>query len=261
MKHLYRRKRSDVAGFTLLEALVATTVMGLILAALGAITAQWLPSWNRGFIRVQRSELFAVALNRLAADLSASEFITPNRASKLPIFEGAASGVTLVRSAVGPNSEPGLEVVRFAESSDRQGIALVRTRTRFAPFGLGDVTTSQLNFTDPVVLLRAPFRVSFSYTSGDGMWSDTWANADQLPAAVRFLIRDSTSGRTLAISSATMVHVELPADCAGQSSQAGQASQAGRGSQPGRASQACGSQSSTGADASDQPTKGRGKAD
>src|SRR5262249_5494123 len=84
MKHLHRRRRSGVAGLTLLESLVATTLMGVILAALGAITAQWLPSWNRGFMRVQRSELFAVALNRLAADLSASEFITPNRESKLP---------------------------------------------------------------------------------------------------------------------------------------------------------------------------------
>jgi general secretion pathway protein J len=220
MNRLHRRMRSNVAGFTLLEALVATTLMGMILAALGSITAQWLPSWNRGFMRVQRSELFTVALNRLAADLSASEFITPNRGSKLPIFEGTASAVTLVRSAVGPNTEPGLEVVRIAESSDRQGIALLRARTPFAPFGLGDVSANQLKFTDPVVLLRAPFRVSFSYSSGDGSWSDTWQNAAQLPAAVRFLVRDATTGRTLAISSAAMVHVELPADCADRASAA-----------------------------------------
>jgi general secretion pathway protein J len=214
MKRFHRRRRSEVAGFTLLEALVATTLMGMILAAIGAITAQWLPSWNRGFIRVQRSELFTVALNRLAADLSAAEFITPNRGTKIPLFEGSASAVTLVRSAVGPNTDPGLEVVRIAEAVDRKGVALVRTRTPFAPFGLGDISTSQLTFTDPVVLLRAPFRVSFSYSAGDGSWSETWQNANQLPAAVRFLIRDSTTGRTLAISSAAMVHVELPAECA-----------------------------------------------
>jgi general secretion pathway protein J len=207
MRYLHRRRRSDVAGFTLLEALVATTLMGMILAALGAITAQWLPSWNRGFLRVQRSELFSVALNRLAADLSASEFVTPNRATRLPLFEGTASSVTLVRSAVGPNTEPGLEVVRIAEATDRQGIALLRTRTPFAPFGLGDISANQLKFTDPVVLLRAPFRVSFSYSNGEGSWVDTWQNAGELPAAVRFLVRDMTTGRTLAISSAAIVHV------------------------------------------------------
>ena len=163
---------------------------------------------------VRRSELFTVALNRLAADLSAAEFITPNRGTKLPIFEGSPSAVTLVRSAVGPNTEPGLEVVRIAEAVDRQGFALVRTRTSFAPFGAGDVSANQLNFTDPVVLLRAPYRVSFSYSAGGDSWSDTWQNAIQLPSVVRFMVRDVTTGRTLAISSATMVHVELPADCA-----------------------------------------------
>ncbi len=197
---------------------MATTLMGMVLVALGAVTAQWLPSWNRGFMRVQRSELFSVALSRLAADLSAAEFITPNRVTKLPIFEGGPSGVTLVRSAVGPNTEPSLEVVRIAESSDRQGIALVRTRTPFAPFGLGDVSASKLPFTDPVVLLRAPFRVSFSYLSDDGSWRDTWQNLSQLPVAVRFLVRDQTTGRTLAISSAAMIHVESPTGCADGSS-------------------------------------------
>ncbi len=220
MKHLARRRRFGIAGFTLLEALIATTLMGVTLAAIGAITAQWLPSWNRGFMRVQRSELIAVALNRLAADLAASEFVTPNRESKLPIFEGTASAVTLVRSAVGPNTEGGLEVVRIAESTDRQGIALLRWRTPFAPFGLGDVSANQLHFADPVVLLRAPFRVSFSYSSGDGSWSDAWQDTAELPAAVRFLVRDTTTGRTLAVSTATVVHVEAPADCAGGAGQA-----------------------------------------
>jgi general secretion pathway protein J len=220
MKLVHRRRRSGIAGFTLLEALIATTLMAMVLAAIGAITAQWLPSWNRGFMRVQRSELFAVALDRLAGDLSASEFVTPNREAKLPIFDGTASAVTLVRSAVGPNTQGGLEVVRIAESADRQGIALVRTRTAFAPFGLGEVATDKLNFTDPVVLLRAPFRVSFSYSQGDGSWLDTWHNSGQLPSVVRFLVSDLTTGRTLAVSSATMVHVELPADCAGGTSQA-----------------------------------------
>ena len=107
-----------------------------------------------------------------------------------------------------------------AQDTSRQGIALVRTRAAFAPFGLGEAAADQLNFSDPVVLLRAPFRVSFSYSPGDGSWSDTWHNAGQLPSVVRFLVSDLTTGRTLAVSSATMVHVELPADCAGAASQA-----------------------------------------
>ncbi|MCL2429192.1 MAG: type II secretion system GspH family protein, partial [Alphaproteobacteria bacterium] len=136
----HRRRLIGVAGFTLLEALVAVTLMGMILAALGIITAQWLPGWNRGFMRVQRGELFSVALNSLAADLAADEFVTANRDTKLPLFDGTPTGVILVRSAIGPNTEPGLEVVRIAEGTDRQGIAMVRMRTPLAPFGSGDVS-------------------------------------------------------------------------------------------------------------------------
>ena len=66
------RRRAAMRGFTLMEALVATALMGVVLAALAAITAQWLPNWNRGIARVQRSELLSVSLHRLIADLEAA---------------------------------------------------------------------------------------------------------------------------------------------------------------------------------------------
>src|SRR5260221_7443913 len=69
MKLLRRCRRSGVAGFNLLEALIATTLIAMVLAAIGAITAQWPPNWNRRFMRGQRSEPFAVALNPLASHL------------------------------------------------------------------------------------------------------------------------------------------------------------------------------------------------
>ena len=77
-----RKRRAAVSGFTLLEALVATALMGVILTALASITSQWLPNWNRGIARAQRSELVSIVLNRLVADFGASEFIPPNRDTK-----------------------------------------------------------------------------------------------------------------------------------------------------------------------------------
>lgn len=38
------RGRTRVAGFTLIEALVATLLMAMILSALATVTAQWLPN-------------------------------------------------------------------------------------------------------------------------------------------------------------------------------------------------------------------------
>ena len=81
-------RRTGIAGFTLVEALLATALMGVILAAIGTVTAQWLPNWNRGIARVQRAERLAIGLERIAADLSVAEMMPLNAEAKLPLFDG-----------------------------------------------------------------------------------------------------------------------------------------------------------------------------
>jgi len=205
-----RQRRRRIAGFTLVEALAATVLMGMILAALATITAQWLPNWNRGFARVQRAELLDVALERLVADVAAAEFVSPNRKTTRPLFEGTELGVTFVRTALRLNAAAGLEIVRIAEAADRRGLALIRVRAPFVPAA---AATGATTFTDPVVLLRAPYRITFSYAGQDRVWRNTWLDARELPAAVRMAVRDAATERTLAVSTATVIHTQLPADC------------------------------------------------
>jgi prepilin-type N-terminal cleavage/methylation domain-containing protein len=69
------RQRNSEAGFTLIEALVALALTGLVLSALATLTAQFLPNWNRGIDRIQHSELIGISMQRIAADLAAAEFI------------------------------------------------------------------------------------------------------------------------------------------------------------------------------------------
>ena len=87
-----------------IEALVSIALTGMILTAVATITAQWLPNWNRGFARVQGSEDLALGLDRLITDVAAAEYISINRDSSQPIFEGTDHSVTFVRSALGPNA-------------------------------------------------------------------------------------------------------------------------------------------------------------
>jgi general secretion pathway protein J len=201
------------AGFTLIEVLMATALMGAILAALATVTAQWLPNWNRGFSRVQRSEQLALGLERAIADIAAAEFVSISRNTTLPLFEGAELSVTFVRSAIGPNSRPGLEIVRFSETGSDRGPVLVRTKAPFVPVAEGVNDRMAPNFGDPVVLVRSPFRVLFSYAGPDRVWKNSWREAPVLPRAVRITVRDSTTGQTLAASTATLVHAEIPIDC------------------------------------------------
>jgi len=210
------KRRAGECGFTLIETLVALALMGLVLSALANLTAQWLPNWNRGLERIQRSELIGIALQRIGADLAAAEYVSANRDARRPLFDGSELSVTFVRTALGPNVGPGLDVVRVGETSDRGGLVTVRSRAPFRPLPLASSLSEQIHFGEPVLLLRAPFRLSFAYAGPDQVWTSSWHDSDKLPATIKLTVRDAASERILSISTVTPVHVQSPAqgDCA-----------------------------------------------
>jgi general secretion pathway protein J len=204
-------ERIGEKGFMLIEALVALALTGLVLSMLGTITAQWLPSWNHGVGRIQQSELIGLAMQRLAGDLAAAEYVPPNRDRRKPLFDGSALSVTFVRTALGPNVGVGLDVVRIGETADQGGLVTVRSRAPFGPLSSGASLSEQVNVSDPVVLLRAPLRLSLAYAGPDRLFRDSWHDMDKLPALIMLTVRDAASERVLSVSTATPVHVDTPA--------------------------------------------------
>jgi general secretion pathway protein J len=204
-------RKESIGGFTLIEALVATALMATILAALATITAQWLPNWNRGIGRVQRSDHLALALDRVVSDLAAARYIPADRNSALPVFDGADRSITFVRTPLAPNAPPGLEIVRIAEIDDDGAPALLRSCTAFAPGMLA--RSGSLNFSDPVVLVRGPYRVSFAYAGRDRVWRNAWHEEKQLPRAIKLTLSDPADRRVLIASTATLVHADIPGGC------------------------------------------------
>jgi general secretion pathway protein J len=207
-----KKARDRTAGFTLVEALLATALMGTIMAAIATVTGQWLPNWKRGFDRVERVELMANGLERIVADVSAAEFITAGANNREPVFDGTELAVTFLRTAIGPNTRAGLELVRIEEAAGETGLATVRTRARFTPRGR-DGTETQARPADPVVLLRAPFRITFSYAGADKVWRPIWRGQSELPKAIRVQLRDASTDRVLSVSTATVVRADMPAEC------------------------------------------------
>jgi len=203
------------SGFTLIETLVALALMGLVLSALASLTAQWLPNWNRGLDRIQRSEMIDMALQQIGSDLAAAEYVPPSRGEKRPLFEGSELSVMFVRTALGPNAGLGLDVVRLSESTDPGGLVTVRSRMTFRPLPSGTTLPAQLHFGEPVLLFRAPYRLSFAYAGEDRVWKNSWRDSDRLPAAIRLTVHDTASERVLAISTVTPVHVQssVQGDC------------------------------------------------
>jgi general secretion pathway protein J len=201
--------RSGEAGFTVIEMLIATMLMVFILTALATVTAQWLPNWDRGMARVERDERLAFALNRVTGDLSVAEFVPANAKAKAAYFDGDELGVSFVRTAIGPNAQPGLEIVRFQEVADPTGPALIREHAPFVPMD----ANAPVRFADPTVLLHSPYRVTFSYAGSDDNWLPSWRGAAFLPARIRVTVRDGITQQKLAVSTAALVHVDTPAEC------------------------------------------------
>ena len=196
---------SSVAGFSLIEAMAAMALTATIIVALSTVVGQWLPNWRRGFVDLQRADLLGIGLERLVEDLSAAEYVTPSAGGKTTLFQGDASSVMFVRSAIGPDAYPHLEIVRLAEVKEDRCLALVRTRARFAP-----TTPKAIAFVDPVTLIRAPLRITFSYAGPDRVWVPSWTGRQQLPEAVRISVRDAIANRVLAASTVAHVRVTAP---------------------------------------------------
>jgi general secretion pathway protein J len=198
---------SRVAGFSLIEAMATLALTATIILALSSVAGQWLPNWRRGFVNLQRADLLGIGLEQLVDDLSAAEYVTPSGEARAPLFEGDASSVIFVRSAIGPDAYPHLETVRLAEIKEDRGIAMVRTRARFAPTGPAGAPAKPIAFGDPVTLIRAPFHISFSYAGPDRVWLPSWKGREQLPEAVRISVRDTVANRVLAASTVARVRV------------------------------------------------------
>jgi general secretion pathway protein J len=197
---------SHEAGFTLIEAMAAVAVMAVIVGALSSVAGQWLPHWGRGLAELQRADLLNFGIDRIAADLAAAKYVSLN-GDEEPLFDGTPSSVTFVRSAIGPDSASGLETVRISQVPNGPSFAMVRAKARFTPSLAG---AALVVLADPVVLVRAPVRISFAYAGPDRAWSDTWEGQKRLPDAIRITAHDA-GGRVLGASTAVALRVTAPA--------------------------------------------------
>ena len=101
--------------------------------------------------------------------------------------------------------------MRIAETAGDKGLMTVRTRAPFLPIGRDG--RERPTFTDPVVLVRAPYRVDVLLCGPGSRLAQPGSGAASCRRRSACNCAMRRTDRTLSVSTATLVHADMPADC------------------------------------------------
>jgi general secretion pathway protein J len=172
-------------GFTLVELLVAMTVLGLISLALLGSLRFGATAWNRSDGQggsVEQIELAETVLRRALVSaypyLSASDPTDPHI-----LFAGTDSRISFLAPA--PEALGGVGFARFTIAAEpgESGVRLMIGATL-------ELATDGVAARPPSVLVKGLDRVSFAYYGTDGpeaapAWHDSWNDRFALPGMIR----------------------------------------------------------------------------
>jgi general secretion pathway protein J len=184
--------RRRPAGFTLLELLLAMSILALV-------TAICYGAFHLGIRAVERGEVAVVSTQRLrvATDVlirqfkSAVPYAVRNRDEEIyPYFAGTGTGVTFI-TAAGLDGGGGLVRVTYQVVDDPPRLILTESPF-FSPDGLGREAVNKPG-ERAAVLLDGFRSLRFEYMLSDGIdteWRPEWNGHDEeaMPAAVRILV-------------------------------------------------------------------------
>jgi len=210
-----RRRRSHAViasqhGFTLLELLIAISIVAALLAiAFGGLRVG-LAAWRQGEDRAEAHQHVRGVTHALARVLSGAYPYTASRAEAPDpqiLFKGEEHRVEVVtQSPPTPFALP----IAFA--------AVVIERTDGEPSGLVVKQRPMPNrdpFTEAVTVLQDPTvtDLTFGYLDEEGAWQTTWDGAESksLPRAIRLSVTANIGGRSQALPPFTIsLHVVTP---------------------------------------------------
>lgn len=173
-------------GFTLLELVVAITLMGLVLVVLYSGLRLGLNGWDSGERRAEASNRLRSVQEFLRRQLAQSMTVYQTQANekrkKIVVFAGEAAVVEFVAPMLVHLGQGGLYRVRV-ETADGQ------MRVRWRPYLPGDPTAGEERET---VLLEGVSDVEWTYFGPERdedqeppRWHSEWANQERRPLLVR----------------------------------------------------------------------------
>lgn len=186
-RRLSQSTRNRASGFTLVELLLAVTLMSVLLAlAYGGFRASTRAT-DRGQDILQESSRLRLAhqfVHRQLNQVLPLSFSDPETSDQPVVFEGASRSIRYVAPMPGYLGFGGPQVQELSIVNGEDGLELVLTHALLQGF-----EESALNERDPILLIGGIERGSFSFQGRDeqnepGPWKDSWEETDILPLAV-----------------------------------------------------------------------------
>lgn len=172
-------------GFSVLEVIVALTLLALVLAALPGALQLGRKAWRS-----------AALADHTAGDMVTARFVRDRVGQSLPLlrkrqdgalevaFRGEAHGLRFVSPMVDGPLGTGLFTFDLAARPDERGrTALVLSWAPFRPSGTADSATAERVLISELAAFELRYFGSSAQT-GARTWSDTWVDGQSLPELV-----------------------------------------------------------------------------
>jgi general secretion pathway protein J len=180
---LCRRGRAsgvaDSAGFTLLELIIALTILTLVTVIIGSGLRISVRAWDKGEAETGETQRLRILSGMLSQQIkSAYPYKVVMDNEEVILFEGEKNSI-LFATALADETDGGMKWVRYEYRGGslyyNEGILPDKKLDESIASG-GDVLDADTG------------EITFEYLDGEGEWKDSWDRGDGLPVAVRVKI-------------------------------------------------------------------------
>jgi len=187
LHHPRQRRTVKARGFTLVELLLAITLMSMLLAlAYGGLRASTRAT-DRGQVILEESSRIRMAHQFVRKQLNQMmplAFLESEDLQERTIFEGSARRIRFVAPMPGYLGFGGPQVQELSFEQSDHGLALVLSHALLQGF-----EEEKLYQRDPIFLLDRIDQASFQFLGLDEQeqlsgWTDDWAEPNKMPVAV-----------------------------------------------------------------------------
>src|SRR5487761_2118097 len=155
---LHSRTRSTV-GFTLMEALAALALTGMLFAAALPLFVQFIGRWSAGTARSMATDQWMSATTRIGDDLAQALPLPLRQSGKATAFRGSPERVDFVRTSLGGNGHFQLESVSLVIVPHDGSVVLERVARPFSATSFERVPDESAGVT----LFRLRPKLKFAY--------------------------------------------------------------------------------------------------